>query len=149
MPNLSIEEIIRKAIKEGEFDNLPGKGKPLQIEQNPHQDPDWRAAHHILKSGGFTLPWLESLREIENNLQQERSRLSRAWTWRQEYHGQKSQTEFVENEWLKASENFRKRITSINNQIRAYNLEVPSDRFQLPVVDADQEIERVIKTSES
>lgn len=148
MPNFSIEEIIRQAIEEGEFDDLPGKGKPLQIEQNPHQDPDWRAAHHILKSSEFTLPWIESLREIETNLQQARDRLSRAWSWRQDQHDHKFQTEFVESEWMKASENFQERIASINNQIRAYNLEVPDDRFQLPLVNVDQEIEKVIRTSE-
>jgi len=146
MPNFSIEEIIRQAIEEGEFDDLPGKGKPLQIEQNPHQDPAWRAAHHILKSSGFTLPWIESLREIETNLQQARDRLSRAWSWRQDQQDHKFQTEFVESEWMKASENFQERIASINNQIRAYNLEVPNDRFQLPLVNADQEIEKVIRT---
>jgi len=149
MPNYSIEEIIRRAIVEGEFDDLPGKGKPLQIEQNPYQDPDWRSAHHILKSGGFTLPWIESLREIGTNLQQARDRLSRAWSWRNDRQGHNSQKEFVESEWMKASENFRERIASINHQIRAHNLEVPSDRFQLPLVNADQEIERLIRNSES
>lgn len=146
MPNFSIEEIIRQAIEAGKFDDLPGKGKPLQIEQNPHQDPDWRAAHHILKSSGFTLPWIESMREIEINLQQARDRLSRAWLWRQNQQGHKSQAEFVESEWMKASGKFQKRIASINNQIRAYNLKVPNDRFQLPLVTADQEIEMVIQT---
>lgn len=148
MPKFSIEEIIRRAIEEGEFDDLPGKGKPLQIEQNPHQDPDWRAAHHILKSSGFTLPWIESLREIETNLQQARERLSRAWSWRQDQQDKKFQTEFVKSEWMKARENFQEKIASINNQIRAYNLEVPNDHFQLLLVNADQEIEKVVRTSE-
>ena len=47
MPDLSIEEIIRRAIQEGKFDDLPGKGEPLQLDDNPHEDPEWRAAHHI------------------------------------------------------------------------------------------------------
>ncbi|UCF26898.1 MAG: DUF1992 domain-containing protein, partial [Chloroflexota bacterium] len=72
MHNSSIEEIIRRAIEEGEFDDLPGKGKPLQLDQNPHQDPEWRAAHNMLKSGGFSLPWIESLGEIEVQMQDAR-----------------------------------------------------------------------------
>ena len=59
MPRYSIEEIIRQAMQEGKFDDLPGKGKPLNLDQNPHQDPDWRVAHHLLKSAGFSLPWIE------------------------------------------------------------------------------------------
>ncbi len=148
MPNFSIEEIIRQAIEEGEFDDLPGKGKPIQIEQNPHQDPDWRAAHHILKSSGFTLPWIESLREIKTNLLRAQDRLLRAWSWCQDQQDHTFQTEFVESEWMKARENFQERIASINNQIRTYNLEVPNDRFQLPLVNADQEIKKVIRTSQ-
>jgi DnaJ family protein C protein 28 len=148
MPNSSIEEIIRRAIEKGEFDDLPGKGKPLHIEQNPHQDPDWRSAHNILKSSGFTLPWIESLREIGTILQQARDRLSRAWSWRNDRQGHNLQTEFVESEWTKANKNFQERIASVNHQIRAHNLEVPNDRFQLPLVNADQEIERIIRNSE-
>ena len=83
MPEKSVEEIIRRAIQEGKFDDLPGKGKPLQLDQTPHEDPEWRAAHYILKTGGFSLPWIESLNEIESNLLNARSDLSQAWMWRQ------------------------------------------------------------------
>ena len=78
MPSFSVEEIIRRAIEEGEFDDLPGKGKPLVIVDNPHQDPGWWAAHHILKSSGFSLPWIEALRVIDINLQRARDQLAPA-----------------------------------------------------------------------
>ncbi|WP_165069163.1 DnaJ family domain-containing protein [Marisediminicola senii] len=35
-----VEMAIRQAIRAGEFDNLPGAGKPLENLQRPH-DPDW------------------------------------------------------------------------------------------------------------
>lgn len=149
MPIFSIEEIIRRAIEEGEFDDLPGKGKPLAIDLDPHQDPDWRAAHHILKSSGFSLPWIESLREIDTNIQRARGDLSRTWSWYQKQQDNKNQTGFIESEWLKAKEHFRDKIDSINNQIRVYNLEVPNVKFQLPLVNADLEIEKVIQTAGS
>jgi len=53
------EEQIRRAIEEGKFDNLPGKGKPLNLEQNPFEDPEWRLANHVLITSGFSLPWIE------------------------------------------------------------------------------------------
>ncbi len=149
MPIFSVEEIIRRAIEEGQFEDLPGRGKPLGIDLNPHQDPDWRAAHHILKSSGFTLPWIESLREIDTNLQQARGHLSQAWSWYQNQQENKIQTAFVESEWHKAKVLFREEIDLINNQIRKYNLEVPKANFQLPLVNADQEIEKTIQTPES
>ena len=83
MPKHSIDEIIRQAMQEGKFDDLPGKGKPLNLEEHPHQDPEWRVAHHLLKSGGFSLPWIEHLGEINEGLEQAQQSLSRSWAWQQ------------------------------------------------------------------
>lgn len=38
MPN--IEELIQKAIAEGKFDDLPGQGKPLNLEDDALVDLD-------------------------------------------------------------------------------------------------------------
>ena len=34
-----IDRVVREAIERGEFDDLPGKGKPLQLKRVG--DPDW------------------------------------------------------------------------------------------------------------
>ncbi len=47
MPN--IEDLIQRAIQEGKFSDLPGKGKPLRLDDNPHADPDWQLAYHLLE----------------------------------------------------------------------------------------------------
>jgi DnaJ family protein C protein 28 len=130
MPDKSVEEIIRRAVQEGKFDDLPGKGKPLQLDQNPHEDPEWHAAYHILKSGGF-------------------SALSQAWKWRQGDNGDQIEPRLMETEWRRSIDTFREKIESINKQIRSYNLEVPSVRFQLPLVNANQEIERITRSPQS
>ena len=145
MPEYSIEEIIRQAIQEGKFDDLPGKGKPLNLDQNPQQDPEWRVAHHLLKSSGFSLPWIELLGEINNNLQQARDSLARSWVWLQsEYGGQLNTVE-----WQASLELFELRAQAINEQIRTYNLEVPTLRFQIPLVDIHREIEEIMKNGDS
>jgi len=43
MSGSPIDEIIRRAIEEGQFDDLPGKGKPLRLDEDPNSDPAWRA----------------------------------------------------------------------------------------------------------
>jgi DnaJ family protein C protein 28 len=145
MPRYSIEEIIRQAMQEGKFDDLPGKGKPLNLDQNPHQDPEWRVAHHLLKSSGFSLPWIELLGEINENLQQARESLARSWAWLKSEHG--SQLNSVE--WQASIEQFGQRVQAINEQVRTYNLEVPTPRFQIPLVDLHREIEQIIKNGDS
>jgi DnaJ homolog subfamily C member 28 len=74
-----IDDAIEKAMREGKFDDLPGKGKPLSLDENPHEDPDWRLAHHVLKNGGFSLPWIETRKEIEDETGRARQALRRAW----------------------------------------------------------------------
>lgn len=139
MPN--IEDAISRAMQEGHFDNLPGKGKPLKLDENPHEDPAWRVANRILKNGGFSLPWIESLREIETELEKARDALSRTWSW-QASHSEKPAPE-VELEWSRVQLVFREKIQNINQRILTYNLEVPSDRFQKRLLDPEREIQKI------
>lgn len=148
MHNSSIEEIIRRALEEGQFDDLPGKGQPLQLDQNPHQDPEWRAAQTMLKSGGFSLPWIESLREIEAELQEARTSLVRSWRWYQAEVDAGSDSSNLNSEWERAVEVFREKITAINKEIRAYNLQVPNDRFQLQPIKVEREIEQTQRSTD-
>ena len=58
------EKKIREAIDNGEFDDLPGKGKPLQLEDDRHLPQDIRLAHKILKNADCLPPELELRKEI-------------------------------------------------------------------------------------
>ena len=50
---------------EGAFDRLEGTGKPLDLSENPFEDPSERIAHRLLKSNGFAPAWIEEAKEIE------------------------------------------------------------------------------------
>jgi len=58
------EERIRKAQEEGVFDNLPGKGKPLQLEDDSRIPEDLRLAYKILKNANCLPPEMELRKEI-------------------------------------------------------------------------------------
>jgi len=58
------EEKIREAIRNGEFANLPGKGKPLQLEDLSHVPPELRAAYLLLKNAGILPEELQVKKEI-------------------------------------------------------------------------------------
>jgi hypothetical protein len=58
------ENLILEAIEAGLFDNLPGKGQPLQFEDDSHIPPELRLAYKILKNAGCLPPELELRREI-------------------------------------------------------------------------------------
>ena len=48
-----IERRIQEAQKEGAFDDLPGKGKPLSLEDDSQIPDDLRLAYKILKNAGY------------------------------------------------------------------------------------------------
>jgi DnaJ family protein C protein 28 len=139
------EEQIRRAIEQGKFDNLPGKGKPLNLDQDPYEDPEWRMAHHVLRNGGFTLPWIELKQEIERNRHVARESITRAWAWRQEALARGEPLSFVDAEWKRAEADFRQQIAALNRRIFSYNLQVPAGSLQLLQLDADREFESSLR----
>ena len=60
-----IDERIRQAIEAGEFDNLPGKGKPIDLSDYFETPEDLRMAYSILKSNDFVPAEVDLLREID------------------------------------------------------------------------------------
>ena len=65
-----VERRIQEAQDQGLFDDLPGKGRLLDLGENPFVKPGWRFAHGILKNAGFTLYWIELDRTIRAELAQ-------------------------------------------------------------------------------
>jgi len=59
-----VEQKIRQAQENGEFDNLPGQGKPLTLEDDSHIPEDLRLAYKILKNADCLPPEVEEKREI-------------------------------------------------------------------------------------
>ena len=59
-----IERKIKEAQEKGEFDNLPGKGEPLKLEDDSGVPEDLRMAYKILKNADCLPPEIELKKEI-------------------------------------------------------------------------------------
>lgn len=59
------ERKIQAAIDEGLFDNLPGRGEPLDLSVNPFEPPGMWAVNRLLKRNKALPPWLLLEQEIE------------------------------------------------------------------------------------
>lgn len=134
------DDPISKAMQEGQFDDLPGKGKPLKLDENPFADPEWELALHMLKSSGYSLPWIEARQAIEKELAEARANLKRAWEWRQNALAQGQSATQIEMQWRQREKAFREQIAELNKRIRDYNLQAPSDRFHLFILNAEREL---------
>ncbi len=62
------EEAIAKHMREGGFDNLEGRGRPLPEEDLSMVPEDLRMAYRILKNAGCLPPELEREKEIRTTL---------------------------------------------------------------------------------
>jgi DnaJ family protein C protein 28 len=137
----SVEKQIRKAMEEGAFDNLPGKGKPIDLSENPFEDPDLRTVHRLLRDAGFAPAFIEERKSIDATFEREQTTLARAWNLRQ----RASQT-YSEASWQRALVAFREQVSELNQRIRLHNLKVPAAAFHRKLVDAELEIERARKS---
>ncbi len=129
-----IDEIIQQAMQEGAFDNLAGKGKPLNLDENPFLDQEWQLAYHLLKQNGFAPDFIEQRQAIEMDLAAARQALARAWAWRTVALAEGKAADYVEAEWGRAKNEFEKNINAINTRIQKYNLQIPTQSlYKMPI----------------
>ena len=132
------EKRLREAIENGEFDDLPGKGEPIDLKENPFEDPDLRVVHRLLRNAGFAPAWIEERKDIDAELDVARTKLSRAWA----LFGKGGQLS-SDAEWQRIEREFRVTVTELNNRISIYNLKAPAAVFHRKRIDPEKLIESV------
>ncbi|KAG6549124.1 hypothetical protein Mapa_009350 [Marchantia paleacea] len=132
------EQRIMQSVRRGEFENLPGKGKPLKLESNLHADPAEDLAYRILAKNGFAPEWVELNKEIRYKVRRWRMALELAWQRRlQAISGGEAQPDDLK--WESLLPNFESELKEINQKVMKYNLLVPFGR-QLMCYKLEREI---------
>jgi DnaJ family protein C protein 28 len=143
-----VERQIIEAQERGEFDDLPGKGKPLDLTENPFADPDWRMAYKILQDNDLTLDWIELDKEIRAEVKACREQLLQSKRWYERSMAQLGHQEScwaegerirVQYTWEQALETFADQAAQINKKIELLNLKVPLVNLQRPKISVDEE----------
>ncbi|XP_076183323.1 dnaJ homolog subfamily C member 28 [Ptiloglossa arizonensis] len=119
-----VEDLIQEAMNKGEFNDLPGMGKPLKenmITRNPYVDFVTYKLNEVLIENGFTPEWIQLSKEIREETDNLRKQLKEA---RNEV-GSLPLSCADEATWKNIIENFKSTIKRINNKIDKYNLLVP------------------------
>ena len=60
-----IEELIRDGIRRGEFDNLSGKGKPLDLDAHFRAPEELRMGYAMLREAGFVPEEVQLLKDCD------------------------------------------------------------------------------------
>lgn len=136
-------DAIEKGLREGQFDNLPGKGQPFQWDdwENPFVKQEDRIVNKILKNAGFVPGWIAERQDIEQIAEGARKSLARSWQWVQSNGGLFDST--AARQWSLALVVFREVAEELNRRIRDVNLIQPVQVPSLPVLDVEREIAQV------
>ncbi|KAL6260209.1 hypothetical protein P5V15_007744 [Pogonomyrmex californicus] len=142
-----VEDLIQEAMNKGEFSDLPGMGKPLKSTsaRNPYVDFVTHKLNQILIDNGFTPEWIQLSKEIREETEELKERLSEA----RNNVGELPLTPKDESIWRNNLEKFKITTRQINNKINKYNLLVPILQKQMLHVRLDKLAEKALSVSPS
>ncbi len=137
----AVDKQIREAIERGDFDNLRGHGKPLDLRRDPNVPAEWEMAFNLLKNAGFAPDWIETRKEIDREREQLFAPLNRfaANPPRQLGERQRQAARLVAQ--------FRQGAAKVNRLIDLHNLKAPSDQVHLRRIRVEFEVDKFLKSA--
>jgi DnaJ family protein C protein 28 len=147
-----VENQIQKARERGDFDNLEGAGKPLDLTENPYEPPEMRMVMRILKNNDFTPYWIQLGKDIDADT-------IRLWK-EVEYFKKYSLITLVNQKQTAATVDryedkkalfyldIRKQFEKMKKKIVDYNLQCPTFRLGRANIEVDDEMSKVIASIE-
>ncbi|GAQ89665.1 hypothetical protein KFL_005480090 [Klebsormidium nitens] len=118
-----VEQRIQQSMREGDFDKLPGHGKPLEAQKNPHIDAAEDLASRVLGNSGFAPEWVTLNKDIRQATSKWRAALKAAWLRKRGTSAKE-----VETSWEDERPRLEAGLAEINRKILHYNLITPFGR---------------------
>ena len=125
-----IEEQIQEAVARGEFDNLPGTGKPLNLEDDALAGGK-TTAYRLLKQNGYAPPEIELLKEIRHENERVDQQLNRLRSQARALRTRRvspfpSEKRAYNDSVEKAVTAYEEKLLALNRKILTFNLSVPT-----------------------
>lgn len=129
-----VDQKIAEAEAKGAFRNLPGSGKPLQLDDDTLVPEEDRVAYRILKNAGYAPPWIE----LQKRIFEDQAALEK---WLQT----------TQKRWLTADKNlrevlrndYRDRLRDLAKLVDHYNLIIPKGMHQMPGIRVLEELKKL------
>ncbi|MCA9898453.1 MAG: DUF1992 domain-containing protein [Ardenticatenaceae bacterium] len=138
-----IEELIQEGFEKGYFDNLPGKGKPLNLNKNPYAA-DMELANELLKENDLPPVWILQRNEILAKIARLRADIERQWGWHQREFGvAEANKGRLTISWDDYCLKWIAAIAELNKAIEAFNLKRPFDNIEIFKLTVESELKRV------
>ncbi len=125
-----IDEQIQEAQARGEFDNLPGIGKPLNLDDKLFTG-DKSMAYSLLKENGFAPPEIELAKEIRSDFEKAHAKLEKLRHQRKNLSARRvppfeSEKRAFNHVVAKTTAEYDQLLRELNRKILKLNLITPS-----------------------
>ena len=141
-----VNQRIEEAMRNGAFDNLRNKGKPLDTSPDPHVPPDMQMANSLLKNNDLSPAWIgdrgatlaaierfrEKLRTIAADFVQARAEAATPQRGQQ-----------LDEMWQAYVESWRAEVVELNKRILTQNLKQPVTFLEIIPLRLEDELKRV------
>ncbi|GCE12305.1 J-domain-containing protein [Tengunoibacter tsumagoiensis] len=140
-----IEEMIREAQARGEFTNLPGEGKPLELDAHPEAGEN-EMAYRFLKRNGYAPPELELCKEIKRDRERAEKKIARLLHQSRTLHNRRltplgHERRNFNGAVERAAAEYQKDLHEINRKILTANLTLPTVMHQ-PMLDIEALVQK-------
>ena len=141
-----ISERIEEAMRAGHFDNLRGKGKPLNPAPEPHVPPEMQMANSLLRNNDLTPAWISDRSALLAEIDRFRARLRReaGATWRSA--GDTAATPEAqathELRWQAQCAAWQEEIRTLNRRIEGQNFKQPVSFLEIVKLRLADELAR-------
>ncbi|NJN54393.1 MAG: DUF1992 domain-containing protein [Anaerolineae bacterium] len=139
-----IEDIIQDGVEKGLFDNLKGKGKPLNLSNNQFAAGQ-ELANSIMKENDVPPAWIMERNQVLAETNELRAEIVRKWAWHGERFTAVTDTEArgrLTISWDDACIKWEQQIGKLNRRIDSYNLKRPLANMELYKLNLEAELKR-------
>jgi DnaJ family protein C protein 28 len=139
-----VEDLIEDGRRRGLFDDLPGSGRPLDLEQNVYEG-SAALANKLMKDNDIRPAWLLQRLGVGEKIDALRADIGRAWArYRDSHaHAPADHRPALSIGWDESCRRWEEQIVSLNKEIATYNLKRPNGQPELFKLRLDEELRRV------
>ena len=141
-----ISHRIEEAMRNGAFDNLRNKGKPLPNMRNPFVPEDRQMANDLLKNNGLAPQWINDRTALLHTVETFRTKFRttaefyrNAWTNADTPIGRNQ----IRDQWVHQLDTWQEEIRLLNQRINVVNLQQPIAHLEIFKLLLDEELKRV------
>lgn len=143
--------MMAQAMERGEFDNLEGAGKPLNLDENPFEPAELHMAHKVLKDNGYAPYWIELSKEIDTLLVKLNKEVDYFKGYTRIIFSEKRSSPTIRRYEQKKNDFYnqsRARLVEISKKILDYNLHCPVSTLGRSNFDIEDKMDQIVKDIE-